>query len=136
MCGIAGIFAPDGAGVSEATLRAMTATIVHRGPDDEGLLVDGPAGLAMRRLSIIGVADGGQPLFNEDRSVAIVMNGEIYNYPELKHELGRNGHVFRTGSDVETAVHRYEERGADFVADTCVGITMMLLITGAEFCGR
>ena len=117
MCGIAGIFSPNGGPVSEATLRAMTATIVHRGPDDEGFFVDGPAGLAMRRLSIIGVADGGQPLFNEDRTVAIVMNGEIYNYPELKRELVRNGHTFRTGSDVETAVHRYEERGADFVAD-------------------
>jgi asparagine synthase (glutamine-hydrolysing) len=117
MCGIAGIYSPSGAGVSEATLRAMTATIVHRGPDSEGMLVDGPAGLAMRRLSIIGVADGGQPLFNEDRTVAIVMNGEIYNYPDLKRDLARNGHAFRTGSDVETAVHRYEERGADFVAD-------------------
>jgi asparagine synthase (glutamine-hydrolysing) len=117
MCGIAGIYSPNGAGVTEATLRAMTATIVHRGPDDEGMLVDGPAGLAMRRLSIIGVSDGAQPLFNEDRTVAIVMNGEIYNYPELKRELVRNGHTFRTGSDVETAVHRYEERGADFVTD-------------------
>jgi asparagine synthase (glutamine-hydrolysing) len=117
MCGIAGTFSLNGADASEETLRAMTATIVHRGPDDEGLVVNGPAGLAMRRLSIIGVSDGAQPLFNEDRTVAIVMNGEIYNYPELKRALVGNGHTFRTGSDVETAVHGYEERGADFVTD-------------------
>jgi asparagine synthase (glutamine-hydrolysing) len=95
----------------------MTATIVHRGPDSEGVYTTGPAGLAMRRLSIIGVQDGSQPLFNEDRSVVIVMNGEIYNYPQLKRDLIGRGHTFRTGSDVETAVHRYEEVGADFVAD-------------------
>jgi len=117
MCGIVGIYAPNGTHPSEAALRAMTATIVHRGPDSEGIYLDGPAGLAMRRLSIIGVQDGSQPLFNEDRTVAIVMNGEIYNYPQLKHDLASRGHAFRTGSDVETAVHRYEEVGADFVAD-------------------
>jgi asparagine synthase (glutamine-hydrolysing) len=117
MCGIVGIFSPNGAHVSEDMLRAMTATIVHRGPDDEGVLVDGPVGLAMRRLSVVGVQDGAQPLFNEDRSVAIVMNGEIYNYRDLKRDLVRNGHTVRTGSDVEVAVHHYEERGLDFVTD-------------------
>ena len=117
MCGIVGMFSPSGRDVHEATLRAMTATIVHRGPDDEGMLVDGPVGLGMRRLSIIGVADGAQPLFNEDRTVAIVMNGEIYNYRDLKRDLAGHGHVFRTGSDVEVSAHLYEERGADFVAD-------------------
>src|SRR5262245_61019258 len=105
MCGIVGMFSRSGVAPDEATLRAMTAAIVHRGPDDEGMLIDGPAGLAMRRLSIIGVLDGGQPLFNEDRTVAIVMNGEIYNYQELKRDLTARGHAFRTGSDVETAVH-------------------------------
>jgi asparagine synthase (glutamine-hydrolysing) len=117
MCGIAGVLAPPRERVSEDTLRSMTASIVHRGPDDEGRFVAGSAGLAMRRLSIIGVSDGAQPLFNEDRTVAIVMNGEIYNYPELKAGLTARGHVFRTGSDVETAVHLYEELGADFVGE-------------------
>jgi asparagine synthase (glutamine-hydrolysing) len=117
MCGIVGVLAPPRAQVAEETLRAMTASIVHRGPDDEGRFLSGPIGLAMRRLSIIGVTDGAQPLFNEDRSIAIVMNGEIYNYPDLKADLMAKGHVFRTGSDVETAVHLYEERGADFVRE-------------------
>lgn len=115
MCGIVGIFSLRGGPVDAETVHAMTATIVHRGPDDEGIFVHGPVGIGMRRLSIIGVADGGQPLFNEDRSVAVVMNGELYNYPALRRDLERRGHAFRTGSDVETAVHRYEEDGADFV---------------------
>ena len=117
MCGIVGVFSPSGPQPTEAILRAMTSSIVHRGPDDEGFVIDGPAGLAMRRLSIIGVSDGAQPLFNEDRSIAIVMNGEVYNYQDLRRELVRNGHTIRTGSDVEASVHRYEERGPDFVAD-------------------
>src|SRR5688572_17341034 len=117
MCGIVGIYAPRDGHVSADALHAMTATIVHRGPDSEGMYVHGPAGLAMRRLSIIGVQDGGQPLFNEERTVAIVMNGEIYNYPELRRGLEARGHAFRTGSDVECAVHRYEERGPEFVND-------------------
>ena len=95
----------------------MNAAMLHRGPDEEGSFCDGVAGLAMRRLSIIGLGNGRQPIFNEDGTVAIVMNGEIYNYRDLKAQLERRGHVFKTGSDVEVAVHLYEERGADFVND-------------------
>ncbi len=83
MCGIAGIFALDGQRVPEAALPLMNATMIHRGPDQEGLFCDGVAGIAMRRLSIIGLGNGRQPVFNEDYSVGIVMNGEIYNYLDL-----------------------------------------------------
>lgn len=115
MCGITGLFARDGRPVSPERLRAMNATLVHRGPDQDGLLCDGGAGLAMRRLSIVGVADGRQPLFDERGDVAVVMNGEIYNHLELRAGLQARGHVFRTGSDVEVAAHLYEERGEAFV---------------------
>ncbi|MDX2167531.1 MAG: asparagine synthase (glutamine-hydrolyzing), partial [Deltaproteobacteria bacterium] len=113
MCGIAGLYAPGGA--DPAVLRAMTATLVHRGPDQDGYLVDGAVGLGMRRLSIVGVADGRQPLFDESGDVAVVMNGEIYNHLALRAALQRRGHRFRTGSDVEVAVHLYEEHGVEFV---------------------
>ncbi len=93
----------------------MTEVIVHRGPDEDGFFSDRVAGLAMRRLSIIGLGNGKQPIFNEDGSVAIVMNGEIYNYRELKRQLEEAGHVFKTSSDVEVAVHLYEDHGPDFV---------------------
>ena len=93
----------------------MCDAIAHRGPDDEGILVDGGVGLGMRRLSIIDVAGGHQPVFNEDRSCAIVFNGEIYNYRELRSWLLSRGHVMRTNSDTETIVHLYEELG-----DACV----------------
>ncbi|MFN8644329.1 MAG: hypothetical protein U0802_22735 [Candidatus Binatia bacterium] len=93
----------------------MNATLRHRGPDQDGVLCADGVGLAMRRLSIIGVADGRQPLFDERGDVAVVMNGEIYNYAALRADLRARGHVFRTGSDVEVAVHLYEERGEAFV---------------------
>jgi asparagine synthase (glutamine-hydrolysing) len=112
MCGIAGIITAAEP-VAEERLRRMNAAMVHRGPDDEGVYVDGPAGLAMRRLSIIGVANGHQPIFNEDRSVVVVMNGEIYNYRQLKAALQQQrGHRFVTDSDAEVVVHLYEEQGA------------------------
>ncbi|MFQ5668417.1 MAG: asparagine synthase (glutamine-hydrolyzing), partial [Candidatus Binatia bacterium] len=117
MCGIAGIFALDGKPVPEAALHAANQALIHRGPDDDGLFCNGTAGLAMRRLSIIGLRNGRQPIFNEDGTVAVVMNGEIYNYRDLKGRLERHGHVFRTSSDVEVALHLYEERGPDFVHD-------------------
>jgi asparagine synthase (glutamine-hydrolysing) len=112
MCGIAGIVSKDrGARMDGATIRAMCDAIVHRGPDDEGIYAQGPVGLGMRRLSIIDLAGGHQPIFNEDRSIAIVFNGEIYNFPELRTELERRGHRFTTNSDTEVIVHLYEDMG-------------------------
>ena len=101
--------APD-----RARLEAMSATLVHRGPDASGDLVEGPVALASRRLSIIDLAGGDQPIWNEDSSCVVVQNGEIYNHPELMHELRRAGHEYRTHSDTETIVHLYEEHGLDF----------------------
>ncbi len=117
MCGIAGIFALGSALVPEEPLRRMNAAMIHRGPDDEGLFCDGRAGLGMRRLSIIGLANGHQPIFSEDGSVVVVMNGEIYNYRELKQQLQERGHRFSTDSDGEVAVHLYEEKGSAFAED-------------------
>jgi asparagine synthase (glutamine-hydrolysing) len=111
MCGIAGIVRWDGAPVPEHDIRAMCSAIVHRGPDDEGVyLADGVA-LGMRRLSIIDLEGGHQPIANEDESIWIVFNGEVYNYRELRRDLQQQGHVFRTDSDTETIVHLYEELG-------------------------
>src|SRR5207245_5725766 len=93
----------------------MCQTIVHRGPDDEGIYARGPAGLGMRRLSIIDLAGGKQPIHNEDRTVWVVFNGEIYNFPDLCRELQGRGHQFYTHSDTEVIVHLYEEMGADCV---------------------
>lgn len=116
MCGIAGIVhANPNARVSEADLRRMCDAIRHRGPDDDGYHVAGSAGLGMRRLSIIDVAGGHQPIFNEDRSLAIVFNGEIYNHLEVRAELERRGHRYATRADTETILHAYEEYG-----DACV----------------
>src|SRR5581483_4831723 len=116
MCGIAGIVSGSTAdSVDPASIVRMCDAIVHRGPDDAGTFVKGNAGLGMRRLSIIDLAGGHQPIFNEDRSVWIVFNGEIYNFPELRPELESKGHRFATHSDTETIVHLYEEMGADCV---------------------
>lgn len=114
MCGIAGIVSASGA-VDEPTIHEMCQQIVHRGPDDEGIFVKDGAGLGMRRLSIIDLAGGHQPLFNEDGSVGIVFNGEVYNFPDLRPELEQQGHVFRTHSDTEVIVHLYEQYGAGCV---------------------
>src|SRR5438309_3084285 len=115
MCGIAGIVTNETGGVDTATIHRMCQTIVHRGPDDEGIFVKDGVGLGMRRLSIIDLAGGHQPIFNEDRSAWIVFNGEIYNFPELRPELEAHGHHFSTHSDTETIVHLYEDMGADCV---------------------
>ena len=115
MCGIAGIVSAVPEGVDSATIHRMCESIVHRGPDDEGIMVKDGAGLGMRRLSIIDLPGGHQPLFNEDRSVWIVFNGEIYNFRELRAELERNGHRFSTNSDTEVIVHLYEDMGSDCV---------------------
>ncbi len=92
----------------------MCETILHRGPDDEGIHVEGGVGLGMRRLSIIDLSGGRQPIFNEDRTVRTVFNGEIYNYRELRQRLSGRGHRFETNSDTEAIVHAYEEYGVDF----------------------
>jgi asparagine synthase (glutamine-hydrolysing) len=113
MCGIAGFFSLSGHSDPQRAdvLRRMTRTLVHRGPDDEGYLVDGPVGLGFRRLSIIDLVSGHQPLGNEDGTVWVIFNGEIYNYPDLTRELEAKGHVFKTHSDTEAIVHAYEEWG-------------------------
>ncbi len=116
MCGICGIvkFHADDA-VSAGLLEAMTDRISHRGPDDFGYFCEGRVGFGHRRLSIIDLGGGKQPIFNEDRSIVIVFNGEIYNYAELTAELIARGHVFKTRSDTESIVHAYEEYGDDCV---------------------
>jgi asparagine synthase (glutamine-hydrolysing) len=98
-------------------IARMTASLVHRGPDSDGLMIDGPTGLGVRRLSIIDLAGGDQPISNEDGSIHVVQNGEIYNYRELRERLRRAGHRFATESDTEVLVHLYEERGAEFVEE-------------------
>lgn len=115
MCGIAGMVARRGEEVSASDVHRMCQTIVHRGPDDEGIYARGPVGLGMRRLSIIDLSGGKQPIHNEDKSVWVVFNGEIYNFPELRRELESRGHQFYTHSDTEVIVHLYEEMGADCV---------------------
>jgi asparagine synthase (glutamine-hydrolysing) len=116
MCGIAGIVASDRLQFDErARLEAMRDIITHRGPDDAGLYVDGRAALGHRRLSIVDLAAGHQPLANEDETVWIVFNGEIYNHADVRPELEREGHRYRTRSDTETIVHAYEQWG-----DACV----------------
>ncbi len=117
MCGICGLVALDGSAVDATPLAAMNETLRHRGPDSEGSLVDGPVALAARRLSIIDLEGGDQPIGNEDGSVQVVQNGEIYNYRELRASLERRGHSFSTRSDTEVLVHLYEERGATFVTE-------------------
>src|SRR5438132_13849959 len=117
MCGIAGkLVFGDGPTVSRSLLKGMCDTIVHRGPDDEGYYLDGPIGLGHRRLSIIDLEAGRQPISNEDQTVWVVFNGEIYNYVELRNELISRNHIFRTQTDTEVLVHLYEERGEDFVS--------------------
>src|SRR5450631_2756405 len=116
MCGIAGIVGANrNDRIDEAVVRRMCDAIAHRGPDDEGILAKANTGLGMRRLSIIDVAGGHQPIFNEDRSAWIVYNGEVYNFPELRPELEKRGHRFYTKCDTEVIIHLYEEMGADCV---------------------
>lgn len=117
MCGICGIVALDGTAVDATPLERMSASLVHRGPDSDGSLIEGPVALAIRRLSIIDLERGDQPIANEDNSVHVIQNGEIYNYPELRADLLRRGHTFRTQSDTEVLAHLYEERGLEFLRD-------------------
>jgi len=127
MCGIAGIVALADAPVSQSQLQRMCDAMVHRGPDDAGYLVDPGVAIGMRRLSIIDLHSGHQPIFNEDDSVAVVFNGEIYNYRELRERLQTRGHRFKTSSDTEVIVHLWEEMGADF-ADQLNGMFAIALL--------
>ena len=116
MCGIAGLVSPDGlAADSRGRAVAMRDVLVHRGPDEAGLFADGHAALAHRRLSIVDLTTGQQPLSNEDKTVWVSFNGEIYNHADVRRELEPYGHVYRTRSDTETIVHAYEQWG-----DECV----------------
>src|SRR5258706_9583953 len=113
MCGICGVIGIEHTEQAEAITRRMMEAIRHRGPDDDGLLVAPSATLGMRRLSIIDLPGGPQPVFNEAGNVAIVFNGEIYNFRQLRGTLEARGHVFRTHPDTEVIVHAYEEWGED-----------------------
>ncbi len=117
MCGIVGYLNLDGSPLDPEgkPLSNMCASIIHRGPDEEGKLIVGPVALGMRRLSIIDLASGQQPISNEDDSVVIVFNGEIYNYQELQARLRASGHHLKTNSDTETIVHLYEDYGVECV---------------------
>ena len=115
MCGIAGVFSFEpGSSIQSDTISRLLAPMGHRGPDEAGQLCDGAVGVGMCRLSIIDVEGGHQPVYNEDGSVAAVLNGEIYNYLEIRQELISKGHTFRTASDTEVIVHLYEDLGDRF----------------------
>ncbi len=116
MCGLAGIFDPTGGSVDAALLRRMTDAIAHRGPDGDGFHLEPGIGLGHRRLAIIDPAGGEQPMFNEDASVAIVFNGMIYNFQQLRGELQALGHRFRNRCDTETIIHAWESWGPDCLA--------------------
>src|SRR5881628_1772428 len=114
MCGICGLVSLAGATVDPAIVAAMNETLVHRGPDSDGCFAEGPVALAARRLSIIDLEGGDQPIGSEDGTLQVVQNGEIYNYRELRRELERTGHRFRTHGDTEVLLHLYEEHGDRF----------------------
>lgn len=116
MCGICGVATPAGGpSVTPELMAAMCRTIIHRGPDDEGIHIEAGAGLGTRRLSIIDLAGGHQPLANEDQTLWAAHNGEVYNFPELREDLEARGHVFRTKTDTEAVLHAYEQWGDRFV---------------------
>jgi asparagine synthase (glutamine-hydrolysing) len=115
MCGIAGYLSTTRR-AETSVVRAMCDSIRHRGPDDEGFHVEGPCAIGMRRLSIIDLATGHQPISNEDGSIWIVFNGEIYSYQQLRHDLLAQGHHFQTNSDTETIIHLYEQEGPAGIA--------------------
>jgi asparagine synthase (glutamine-hydrolysing) len=112
MCGICGQYNfGNQAPVRRTEIEAMTKSISHRGPDDEGYFIAGPLGFGFRRLSIIDLSGGHQPMSDQEESVWVVFNGEIYNFPELKRELQGFGHIFRTNSDTEVIIHGYKQWG-------------------------
>jgi asparagine synthase (glutamine-hydrolysing) len=139
MCGIVAIHDPGAEAAARRSLaRVMTGKMGHRGPDSQGFYDQGPVSLGMCRLSITDVAGGMQPLFSEDRRIALVCNGEIYNHQALRRELACRGHVFRTGSDCEVMVHLYEEKGEAFVQELCGMFAFALWDErrGSLFCAR
>ena len=116
MCGIVGIFdSQSDSQIDPATINRMLASIVHRGPDDAGIHVSGQVGLGTRRLKIIDLEGGHQPMTNEDNTVWVAFNGEIYNHSARRKELSRTGHHFRTRCDTEVIVHEWEQHGTDCV---------------------
>jgi len=131
MCGIAGIVRWNDEPVFEHEVRAMCDLMVHRGPDDAGVYVAPGVGIGMRRLSIIGLDTGHQPMSNEDGTIWVVFNGEIYNYASLRHDLQQRGHVFKTTSDTECLVHLYEEHGKN-VVDHLRGMFAFAIWDGAK----
>src|ERR1700739_1881285 len=116
MCGICGAIGLDPQRNAEAVVGRMLAAIVHRGPDEEGILLAPPVVAGTRRLSIIDLPGGSQPVWNETGTLAVVYNGEIYNFRELRKELEAAGHRFRTRSDTEIIVHAYEQWGDECAA--------------------
>src|SRR5437867_9019877 len=134
MCGIVGILSLDPLGRADASrLKAMRDVLRHRGPDGEGAFVEGAIGLGHRRLAIVDVGGGAQPMCNEDGSIWIVCNGEVYNHPTLRPWLESRGHRYRTRSDTETILHLYEETGARCV-DKLRGMYAFALWDGARRC--
>jgi asparagine synthase (glutamine-hydrolysing) len=115
VCGIVGQVRPAGQRVDRALLERMCEGLEHRGPDARGLFCEGRAGLGIQRLRIVDLTTGDQPIYNEDRTVAVVLNGEIYNFPQLRADLAARGHRFATQGDTEVIVHLYEEHGEDCV---------------------
>ena len=115
MCGIVGFVNSNSRAAEREILEKMNACIIHRGPDEDGFFVKENVALAMRRLAIIDLKGGQQPIFNHDKTTAIVFNGEIYNFQEIKKDLEARGHKFYTNSDTEVIVHLYDEYGADCV---------------------
>ncbi len=138
MCGICGVLDLNGRRFPANDLRAMSSVLRHRGPDDEGKLLSGPLAMAFRRLSIVDVAGGHQPMANEDGTIWIVFNGEIYNDPELRPLLEQQGHCYATNSDTETILHLYEEYGEDCVHHLCGMFAFAIWDTRATklFCAR
>jgi len=116
MCGIAGVYRFSSEPIGKGLIERMTRTLHHRGPDDEGYYVSGPVALGHKRLSIIDLDSGKQPISNETETVWVVLNGEIYNYQELRADLQRMGHRFKTETDTEVIVHLYEEYGEDSIS--------------------
>jgi asparagine synthase (glutamine-hydrolysing) len=116
MCGIVGIVEPElGRSIPVAEVQRMVRTLNHRGPDEEGSVRLPGVALAMRRLSIVDLAGGQQPFTNEDGTIQVVANGEIYNFAEIRRELEQKGHSFRSRSDIEVLTHAYEEYGEEFL---------------------
>ena len=116
MCGIAGILAPEHVRIEPLLLEKMNEVQKHRGPDDKGIYINGHIGLGMTRLSIIDLSSNArQPMSNEDNSIWIVFNGEIYNHNQLRNELKKGGHIYKSTSDTESILHLYEEYGVDCI---------------------